>query len=78
MVDASDLESVRAYFRLHKQEIMERFKAHGVAIGKKNPTDQEYVIVVYLDNAKQLPQTPVILDNISVKFEVTGPFALQK
>jgi hypothetical protein len=78
VVDNNDLESVRAYFKLHKQEIMQRYKAHGIAIGKKHLSDTEYVIVVYLENNHEVPQEPVTLDGIELKFEVTGPFILQK
>lgn len=78
MVDNSDLAGVRNYFKLHKQEIMQRYQAHGIAIGKKHPEDNAYVIVVYLDNGLAVPQGPITLDGIELKFEVTGQFTLQK
>ena len=78
MVDQTNLETVRAFLKNHKEEIIKRYQAEGVAIGKEHPDDKDYVIVVYLHDAKQKPNDPVILDNIKLKFEVTGSFILHR
>ena len=77
MANPKDIESVRVYFDQHKHEIIDRFNATGAGIGKNDPTDDGYVIVVYLKTNKDLPAEPVILDDIPIKFEVTGGFELQ-
>ena len=76
MVDTKNLESVRAYLQEHKAEIIEKYSANGVAIGKQNLTNDHYVIVVYLQDLGQLPKQPVRVNGIPLKFEVTGTFTL--
>lgn len=77
MANPSDIESVREYFNQHKSEIIERFNAAGAGIGKKDASDEDYIIVVYLDTKDKLPTKSVVLDEIPVVFEVTGRFELQ-
>ena len=76
MVDSKNLESVCDYLQTNKNKIIDTFKANGVGVGKMKSTDEDYVIVVYLDSNQQVPKTPIILDNVRLKFEVTGDFTL--
>jgi hypothetical protein len=74
MTDAGDLQAVRALLSAHREELMRRYKAHGVGVGREGET---YVIVVYLDSAAQRPDGDVKLEGVPLKFEVTGPFTTQ-
>ena len=76
MVDTTNLQSVLDYFQAHKDEIIQTYHAVGAAVGKAELNDERYVIVVYLKDKQQLPQELVVLDNIPLKFEVTGTFNL--
>jgi hypothetical protein len=76
MVDSKNLEHVCDYLQIHKDKIINTYNANGVGVGKINPNDEEHVIVVYLNSKQQVPTTPVILDSIRLKFEVTGDFTL--
>lgn len=76
MVDNKNLDQVRAYLQHHKEQIMAEYKASGVGIGKSNSKDDNYVIVVYLDDQKLQPEQPVIMNGVALKFEITGPFVL--
>ena len=77
MVDPRDLASVRTYLKEHKADLMQTYHANGIAIGKMNPTDDSYVIVIYLNDKKQKPTESINVDGIPLKFEITGPFVLQ-
>jgi hypothetical protein len=76
MVNNKNLSDVRDYLKTHKEEIINEYKASGVGIGKSNSQDDNYVIVVYLDDHKLQPEQPVIKNGITLKFEITGPFVL--
>lgn len=76
MVDTKNLQSVSDYLQQHKDKIITTYHAQGVGIGKEKLSDEDYVIVVYLSSEKQVPKDPVILDNVRLKFEVTGEFTL--
>ena len=75
MADPKNLESVREYFRTHKDEIIRKYHAEGAGVGKSG--DDRYLIVVYLKNKQDMPSEPVELDGIPLKFEVTGGFKKQ-
>ena len=76
MVNNKSLNEVRDYLKVHKEDIINEYKASGVGIGKSDLQDDCYVIVVYLDNQKLQPEQPVIKNGIELKFEITGPFVL--
>jgi hypothetical protein len=76
MVNDKELKSVRQYLAMHKKEIMDAYLAEGVAIGKMNPKDEAYAIVVYLRDKQSLPEYAVKRDGISFKFEITGQYVL--
>jgi hypothetical protein len=78
MVNPKDLESVRAYLQANKETIIQNYKASGAGVGKQNLIDDSYVIVVYLQDNKNLPQEQVIVDGIPLKFVVTGLFSLHR
>jgi hypothetical protein len=74
MTDCTDIADVRRLLDQFKEEIMQRYQAEGVAIGKKHPSDKNYCFVVYLDNKRKIPPEPVIIAGVPVQFEVTGKF----
>lgn len=76
MVNDKELSSVQQYLETHKKEIISDYQAEGVAIGKMNPKDEAYIIVVYLRDKQSLPECAVKRDGISFKFEVTGQYVL--
>jgi hypothetical protein len=68
MVNPQDLESVRTYLKIHKDTIIKKYHANGVGLGKQDPMGESYVIVVYLQDNAQLPQVPILMDGIPLKF----------
>jgi hypothetical protein len=78
MVDTKNLQNVLDYFQAHKDEIINTYHATGAAVGKANLNDDDYVIVVYLKDKQQEPKESVVIDNIPLKFEVTGVFNLHQ
>ena len=74
MVDPCNLEKVRQLLRLNKTELIRRYQAEGVAIGKQLLAGDCYVIVVYLDHEQKVPIQPVALEGVPLQFEVTGKF----
>lgn len=78
MVDTKNLKEVSAYLEDHKDAIVQLYNAVGIGIGKLKPSDKSYILVVYLQDNQDLPALPVVLDNIPVKFVVTGTFHLHK
>lgn len=72
MSDPIDLATVRAVLERHRDDLLQRYRANGVGIGKDG---SDYTIVVYVstrDNA------PIKLEGVPVKFEVAGPFTALK
>jgi len=77
MADPLDLESVRALVRERGQEIIEKYSAEGIGIGRATPGDPSYVIVVYLISERREIHEPIDFEGIPLKFEVTGKFRTQ-
>jgi hypothetical protein len=77
MADKKNLEDVRELLGRTKQELMQRYRAQGVGIGKQSPSDDHYVIVLYMESKRNIPAEPVEIEGIPLKFEVTGPIRLQ-
>lgn len=75
MTDSMDLKCVRAVLARRRQEIIDRYGAQGVGVGRE---PEGHVIVVYLRSARQRPQQEERIDGVRLKFEVTGPFTTQK
>ncbi len=73
-----NIDDVRKVLREHKEEIIQQYQAEGVAIGKRHPKDDSYIIVVYLATHRSLLKKPVVVDGIPLQFEVTGRFKLQQ
>jgi len=67
----ASLERVRAALERHRSEILERFRATGVGIGRD--PDGEYVIRAYLLRGADIPRGPIAVDGVAVRFVVTGP-----
>jgi hypothetical protein len=74
VADPTDIESVRELLRRKRSELIATYAATGVAIGKREPADQAYVLVVYLASRSMMPAEPHSLEGIPLKFEVTGRF----
>lgn len=77
MADRKNLEDVREMLGRNKRELMQRYQAQGVGIGKQSPGDDSYVIVLYMESKRSIPAEPVEVEGIPLKFEVTGPIRLQ-
>jgi hypothetical protein len=73
MADASDLEQTRDVLRRHKDELLRRDGAVGVGIGR-GEGNQGYAIVVHLADARSRPRDRVVVEDVPVRFEVTGNF----
>jgi hypothetical protein len=76
--DPKKLEDVRDVLNRNKKELMKRFSAEGVAIGKRNPTDDSYVLTIFLDTSRDIPTEPAEIEGIPLKFEITGKFKAQE
>lgn len=74
LADPANLESVRELLHRKREELIRRYGAVGVAIGKPRLTDSSYVIVVYLPSRSNLPAAPQSVEGVPLKFEVTGRF----
>lgn len=70
-----DLENIRAVFRQDKSEIIKEYGGTGAGIGKR---DDEYIIVVYTDDANKKRDKPLFWKNIPVRIEYVGQIRLQK
>jgi hypothetical protein len=77
MADRKNLEDVRELLGRSKRELMQRYQAQGVGIGKQSPDDDGYVIVLYMESQRNVPAEPAEVEGIPLKFEVTGPIRLQ-
>lgn len=71
MSNSHTLDEVRRIFQRHKDEIIKLYQAEGAGIGKEDDT---HVIVVYLSSKSHRPDDPVSIEDIPLKFEITGPF----
>ena len=67
-----DLQTVREVLARRKQEILSKYKAVGVGIGKEDPASPNHVIVVYLKSQENKPTEKVDFEGVPLKFEVTG------
>jgi hypothetical protein len=76
MEAAKHLEAVREVLQRHRENIMQRYHASGVAIGKSDLGDDSYAIVVYLASAADRPSQAQSVEGVPLKFVVTGPFKL--
>lgn len=72
------LDQARAVLQQHKAELMERFGATGIGIGK-DEAEGGHVISVYLETGERFPSEPLVVDDVPLRFVVTGPIkALEK
>jgi len=74
MANAGDLDFVRKVLGRHREEILKSYDAAGVGIGAAEGREGQYAIVVYLKSADKRPNTPVLIEGISLRFVVTGEF----
>jgi len=77
VADSANLDAVKEVLQQHKRELMERYQAEGVAIGKASPADDRYVIVVFLAKKQDGLTESAEVDGIPVSFRVTGRFEAQ-
>ena len=73
-----NLGEVREVLQRNKRDLIEKFRAHGVAIGKRNLRDDAYVITVFMETSGDIPTEPAEVEGIPLKFEVTGKFEAQE
>lgn len=74
MSQSSSLDHVRDVLERHRADILARYGAVGVGIGKPDPTGSSYAITVYLESASQRPTEPVSIEGVPLQFKVTGRF----
>jgi hypothetical protein len=74
MADPRNLEDVKAVKRRHEADIIKRYQAIGMGIGK---VGAEYVFVVYLPAKRTDIKEPVLVEGVRLKFEVTGRIKTQ-
>jgi hypothetical protein len=70
-----DLENIRTIFHQDKNEIIKEYGGTGAGIGKKN---NEYCIVVYVDDDKKKSDKTLFWKNIPVRIEYVGKIIIQK
>jgi hypothetical protein len=75
MSDPEDLRAVQALLERRRDELIARYDAAGVGIGREGG---DYVIVVYLKSEKHRPREEVALEGVQLKFMVTGPFTIRR
>jgi len=63
------VEAVRRVLATRREEIVQRFHAIGTGIGRNG---SDHIITVYLKNERDRPREEVVVDGVSLKFEVTG------
>lgn len=71
MGETGNLERVQQVLERNKDEILRRYKAVGVGIGKR---ENGYVITVYLKSKSDVPTELQTIQGVPVHFEVTGEF----
>lgn len=72
--DPKNLDDVRRVLQNNKDELMRRYDAAGVGIGKRDPKDDAYVITVLMKTSQNIPTEPVEVEGVPLKFDVTGEF----
>jgi len=72
MIDRRVPEQVSSVLDRHRDEFVRTYGAIGSAVGKAALADDEYVIVVYLRTAADVPPEKVSIEDVPVKFVVTG------
>lgn len=71
------LEVVREIFNRNKTDLLGQFNALGAGIGKIEPTDESYVITIYLADEDSIPKESIDIEGIPLKFVVSGRFRKQ-
>jgi len=72
VADAPSLDAVRRILEKEKPDLMIRYSANGVAIGKASEQSDEYAIVVYVSSKPS--NAPTSIDGIPIRFVTAGPF----
>jgi hypothetical protein len=72
MTDSQDLNYVRLVRQRYQEEILTRYHAVGMGIGRQSPPGDGYAIVVYLQSRQDLPESPIKVEGVPLQFEVTG------
>jgi hypothetical protein len=69
----SEIDRVRDVLERHRKAIEERYHALGSGIGKVSAGSSTLAIVVYLESQRDRPATPVSVEGVPLRFEITGP-----
>lgn len=72
MADMQDLNHVRLVRQRYQEEILTRYHAVGMGIGKQPAPGSGYAIVVYLRSRHDLPESSIKVEGVPLRFEVTG------
>lgn len=75
MIDCPDIDTVRAVLERSRPELIARYDAAGVGIGREG---EGCVIVVYLKSDRHQPPGETALEGVPLKFVVTGPFTIRR
>jgi len=71
MGETGNLERVQQVLERNKDEILRRYKAVGVGLGKRV---NDYIITVYLKSKNNVPTELQMIEGVPLHFEVTGEF----
>ncbi len=70
------MDHVRVVLDRHREAIKARYRALGTGIGRRSSRDPTLVVVVYLQSEKDRPSGPQFIEDVPLKFEVTGTIHL--
>lgn len=70
-----DLENIRTIFHQDKNEIIKKYGGTGAGIGKRN---NEYIIVIYVDDEKQKSNETLFWKNVPIQLKYVGKIRIQK
>ena len=79
MTEPNTLERVTRVRERHDRKLLARPGVVGVGTGRArtdprpSPEADDYVIVVSVRSPRDLPRSPVVVEGVPVRFEVTGP-----
>lgn len=75
MDNSPDIGAVRAVLERNKLELIARYDAAGVGIGREG---DDTVIVIYLKTEQPPPLGEIAVEGVPLKFVVTGPFTINR
>jgi hypothetical protein len=72
MANPSNLDDVRALLALRKDELLKRYNANGIAVGKSTTNPNQYAIVVYVQSPPD--STKNSIEGVELRLVGAGPF----